>query len=412
MKRHFSNELKMVNSYRKYVKYLCLLSANDYVTMDILANELYTSKSKIYKDIKSMKELVQATKNVTLEVSKKKGIRITGEEQNIRYFISCILLFYQMTYIDYLRKMVNRFYPQQGKFDKLHYLLVDTLISQNLIITGPSMEMLTMECYITIHRILKNKKLTVVLQKEYQQIDLPFEKIEELFDVKLTDNDRICILQFLHNKRVLNSQNESSFQNQYFRDVADQFLETIRDKYNLVFLDNQKIINHVHAMLTYHHWTFRKRTMLVNEIQQNYPFAYEVSCCIIPIAKEVLNYDLMDNEVSRLAVRLVVAMDEITQRKNTIVIVNSASYAELLKFKLRHYFSEKIEFLGFCPEYQIDTLLQNNGKPIELILTTTPLLRKYEIDTLLISPILNPQDINNLNDYFFRSNRSYTKKRD
>ena len=64
-------------------------------------------------------------------------------------------------------------------------------------------------------------------------------------------------------------------------------------------------------MLTYHHLTFRKRSMLVSEIRQNYPFAYEVACRIIPIAQEIMGYHLLENEVSRLAVRLVVAMDEI-----------------------------------------------------------------------------------------------------
>ena len=51
--------------------------------------------------------------------------------------------------------------------------------------------------------------------------------------------------------------------------------------------------------------------MLVSEIRQNYPFAYEVACRIIPIAQEIMGYHLLENEVSRLAVRLVVAMDEI-----------------------------------------------------------------------------------------------------
>lgn len=144
------------------------------------------------------------------------------------------------------------------------------------------------------------------------------------------------------------------------------------------------------------------------EIQQNYPFAYEVACRIRPIAEQVLGYHLLENELSRLAVRLVVAMDEIPQRKRTLVIVDSASYSELLRFKLRHYFSRKIEFLGTCPAYQLEKLLKDSPhQPVELILTTTSLIYSPGIDTLHISPILNQQDINLLNDYFFRNNRSY-----
>ena len=90
------------------------------------------------------------------------------------------------------------------------------------------------------------------------------------------------------------------------------------------------------------------------------------------------------------------------------VIVDSASYAELLRFKLHHYFSRKIDFLGTCPAYQLEKLLKTSSyQPVELILATTSLVYSPGIDTLHISPILNQQDINLLNDYFFRNNRSY-----
>ena len=89
--------------------------------------------------------------------------------------------------------------------------------------------------------------------------------------------------------------------------------------------------------------------------------------------------------------------------------MDSASYADLLRLKLRHYFSREIDFLGTCPAYQLKKMLTASSLPVELILATTAIPFATEIDMLRISPILNQQDINLLNDYFFRNNRSYHK---
>lgn len=393
---------------REIYIYFRLLTSEDYITMDTLANELYTSKTTISKDIHSMLDLVNAIHGVSLKISRKKGIRLQGEEQHIRRLISGILLYYQMQFMDYLHKTVNRFYLQHGMLDKLYYVLVDALLAQNLIITGPSMQLLTMEYFLFFQRKQSHHELTANLDLEYKEIDLPFAKMEELFGIALSEKDRICMLQQLRYKRFLHSPIMQESQNQQMNEVAERFFLDIRETYGFDFAQNPSLRDHIFAMLTYHHLTFRKRSMLVAEIQQNYPFAYEVACRIRPIAEQVLGYHLLENELSRLAVRLVVAMDEIPQRKRTLVIVDSASYSELLRFKLRHYFSRKIEFLGTCPAYQLEKLLKDSPhQPVELILTTTSLIYSPGIDTLHISPILNQQDINLLNDYFFRNNRSY-----
>ena len=393
---------------REIYIYFRLLTCDDYITMDTLANELYTSKTTISKDVHSMPDLVGAIDGVSLKISPKKGIRLQGEEPYIRKLISGILLYYQMQFMEYLHKTINHFYLQHGMLDKLYYILVNALLAQNLVITGPSMQLLTMEYFLFFQRKQSHHELTFNLDLEYKTLDLPFDEMEELFGLPLSEKDRICMFQQLRYKRFLHSSIMQEFQNQQMNEIANRFFLDLQKTYGFDFSHSSSLRDHIFAMLTYHHLTFRKRSMLVSEIRQNYPFAYEVACRIIPIAEEVLGYHLLENEVSRLAVRLVVAMDEIPQRKRTLVIVDSASYAELLRFKLHHYFSRKIDFLGTCPAYQLEKLLKTSSyQPVELILATTSLVYSPGIDTLHISPILNQQDINLLNDYFFRNNRSY-----
>jgi transcriptional antiterminator len=379
--------------------------------MEALSAEMYLSKTTISKDIHSMQDLVNCIPGVSLEISRKYGIRLVGQEECIRQLVSGILLYYQMSFMDYLHKSLNFFYPQHGKLDTLYYLLVDALLAQDIVITGPSMEILAMEYFLLFQRKQMGYELTSNLDVQYKEVDLPVPEMEELFGLSITAKDRISMLQMLRHKRFLTQPMVREERTQRMQEVARRFFDVVSERYGFDFSTNDSIRNHIDAMLIYHHLTFRKRTMLVSEIQQNYPYAYEIAQCIVPIAAEVMDYHLQENETTRLAVRLVVAMDAIPQRKRAIVVVDSASYAELLHFKLSHYFSHKIELCGNCPAYQLETILQKEKEhPIELILTTTALLSQPEMDILHISPILNQQDINLLNDYFFRNNRSYRHK--
>lgn len=403
------NSLPTLAEEREIYLYFRLLTAEDYLTMDTLANELYTSKTTISRDIHSMMDLINAVNGISLKISRKNGIILQGEEQCIRRLISGILLYYQMQFMDCLHKTINRFYAQHGMLDKLYYLLIDALLEQGLVVTGISMTLLAMEYFLFFQRKLAGHELTSNLELEYMEIPLPFQEIESLFGITLTNMDRICMFQQLRYKRFLHSPAMLESHNQQMSAVSQRFFDTIQKEYGFDFRSNPTLQDHIFAMLTYHHLTFRKRSMLVSEIRQNYPFAYEVACRIIPIAQEIMGYHLLENEVSRLAVRLVVAIDETPQRKRTLVIVDSASYADLLRLKLRHYFSREIDFLGTCPAYQLEKMLTASSLPVELILATTAIPFATEIDMLRISPILNQQDINLLNDYFFRNNRSYHK---
>lgn len=405
-----ASDLPSVPEDREIYLYFRLLTAKDYLTMETLSNEMFQSKTTISKDIHSMQQLVHCVEGVTLEISRKKGIRLNGDEQYIRHLVSGILLYYQMQFIDSLHHAISRFYPQHAMLDRLYYLLVDCLLDQDIIITGPSMQIFAMEIFIIFQRKQSGYELTANSDATYREVALPVREMEELFGVLLTQQDRISILQLLRHKRYLNTSTDREEHSLGMQKVANLFLEKVKQDYGFDFEANESLRSHIYALLTYHHLTFRKRTMLVQEIQHNYPYAYEVACCISPFAEDVLGYHLQENELSRFAVRLVVAMDAIPQRKRVLLVADSASYAELVRFKLRTYFSHKIEFCGGCPTYQAEKLLASISPPVELVLATVQLPQPLKIDTLHISPVMNQQDINLLNDYFFRSNHSYCQK--
>ena len=79
------NSLPTLAEEREIYLYFRLLTAEDYLTMDTLANELYTSKTTISRDIHSMRDLINAVNGISLKISRKNGIILQGEEQYIRF---------------------------------------------------------------------------------------------------------------------------------------------------------------------------------------------------------------------------------------------------------------------------------------------------------------------------------------
>ena len=76
-----------------------------------------------------------------------------------------------------------------------------------------------------------------------------------------------------------------------YRSVFD----TIQKEYGFDFRSNPTLQDHIFAMLTYHHLTFRKTFHCwFQKSGKNYPFAYEVACRIIPIAQEIMGYHLLE----------------------------------------------------------------------------------------------------------------------
>lgn len=392
--------------------YLCLrlVSTDDYLTMEELASELLASKTTVSKDVRTIAKFIKRLEGVSLEVSHSRGIRLSGSEEHVRSFIAGFTLYYQTQFGHSLRRAIDRLYPSQGKLDRLYYDLVDALLAQDIVITGPSMEMLAIEYFLMIQRQLAGHIATKTPSAPYKEVALPLPKIEQLFGISICETERIIMLQLLARKRFLTSPIVRERRTMSIQIITQRFLEEVRTRYGFDFTGNDAVREHVAAMITYHHLTFKRSTELVPEIQENYPFAYEIACLIIPLAEEVHGYHLQESEVCRLATRLVVAMDAIPQQWRTIVVVESASYAELLQFKLNSYFNKKLVIVGTYPLYQLNDALMRESDAVDLILTTRSLPPKSDIPVLRISPILSNKDISLINDFLFRNNRSYRPK--
>ncbi len=70
-----------------------MLWSEDYISMSMLSEQLYVSKTTISNTLKELKEIIKKSAGVYLEISHVKGIRIIADEEQKRALISKLIFF-------------------------------------------------------------------------------------------------------------------------------------------------------------------------------------------------------------------------------------------------------------------------------------------------------------------------------
>ncbi len=390
---------------REIYIFIRLLSVRGHLTMEALAEEMFVSKTTVSKDIHRMQELVRCVEGVELEISQKKGLAVLGEEPEVFKLISAILLYYQDQYVDYLERALAGFYGDANVLEELRMLLIDALLEQQVILTARSLYIFTMEIFWLAQR----KKMGFALSRErgtkYAEVRLPVADIEALLEVSFTEVDRVTLLQALVYKRFLSSGPSIEEGRRLNQQVLERYYRLVRQNYGIELSQDEGLREHLIAMLYYANSSFGKKSLLVDEMKRNYPYAYEIAQQIVPIVQDVLHFELKENEIGRLAARLEVILDRTAPKSSAVVVVDSLSYTVLLKFKIQTYFSHKIRLVAVVPTYQLARMQAKNGDAIDLVLTTIPLRENRWKKVIQISPILSQEDISRINDYLYRKKR-------
>ncbi len=111
---------------------LYLLFQKEYITMNKLAEKFYLSKTTVFSEIKKLKQWMDETEGLYLEVSRIKGVKIYGDERVKRYEGSCFSQF------DSLYHLLNEeeiiFYKE--KFKICYQVLKSELIKYHFNISG------------------------------------------------------------------------------------------------------------------------------------------------------------------------------------------------------------------------------------------------------------------------------------
>lgn len=145
----------------------------------------------------------------------------------------------------------------------------------------------------------------------------------------------------------------------------------------------------------------------LNSEHTNYPFAFELANILGKDIEEAYGVSVNEDEIGFLAIHFCGALERLNSSKETsvkalIVCSTGIGTSFLLKSKINAKFKDKIEILDVCAMYQIKTYPEDE---YDLIISTIPLEAKK--DSIVVTPLLNEDDIEQINRYLKYGNDQF-----
>ncbi|UTH12001.1 BglG family transcription antiterminator [Macrococcoides canis] len=366
-----------------------LLKENQEISIKTLVAEFNSNQYEIKACLKTIKAWLERFE-IELIVKKGQGIRLIGEEINIRNAIKFVT---SLSYGENQRDFLKSF------FGIHEYRQVEMIISRyrNRFSEEQRTQFL-LHVLIMLNRLLNNKKVEYKLYKDIQ-IDEIIEEIanrlSEVFVIKIPYAEKYFLNLHLPGQSFKVSEDESISQ------IVNDFIIAMKNEAMIDFQDDIILIN---GLTTHLKTTFFN---LSNNLEINNPLIYEIKTRYPFIYSSVVNsyrnlsdlVKLPESELGYIALHFQAAYErlKINNQKNIIIVCHlGIGISQMLKIKLEQKYSN-IKVLGVIGLNDLPLYLENNE--IDLIITTVE-ITECDIDYVKVSPLLDDDDERILNRYF------------
>lgn len=402
---------------------ICELLLNDYqditVTQSSLADKRYISLSTLKICFNECKHILSKY-NIKIVQYKKNGIKIAGEENQIR---NCIF--------DYIEKNDNF---AQKIFSPSKIISIDEVVSKVLKerkIQIPDSDKTDLCIHIAIAISRNNYKKTIyyptsIVKKidhtfEYKAAKNILEYLYAVMGIDISYNEIYYITQcLLTSKKFFNTTN--SIENLEIKNIVDAILQKIKNELLIDFTDDKYLIDglalHLNIAINRIQFHMNIRNELLNTIKNDYPLAFQMGIIASKVVKSYIKIAVNENEIGYIALHFGAALsrkgiDE--KKKHTIkkVIIACAaglSIAVLLKAKIKEYFHNRLDIADIIPAYSVTP---NHLEKIDYVFTTVPIKNIKSKKIIKINNILQQEDINKIESIVFNNkivNKTYLKK--
>ncbi|UOQ83645.1 BglG family transcription antiterminator [Gracilibacillus salinarum] len=373
----------------------CLTDTSIY--QEELAEELFISLSALKSYLSSVKEKISRY-GLALVTDRFNGIKVTGNEDKIRFCISQYLFNHQSIGV------YNELFPD-NEIKQLKDIILQVLLKNQLKLTDVALENLIIHIEITIRRYLNNRLL------DYQM------KITE--NLKATKEYKVAhdIIQEIRVTLGINIEPEIFYITQhllassrfYSKDIDDQeykrmegmlaaVLEEINKKTSIQLSGDQKLIEgliiHLSISLKRIEYQMNIRNEVLNSIKNNYPLAFQLAAIASNKISELTNLIIDENEIGFLAIHFGLALEKKglnNQKVKKIMIVcgSGVATASLIREKLLNNYGKQVSVVETISlsEFEISLL-----ERVDIVVSTVPI--DIESDKIFtVSPILSYTDL-------------------
>lgn len=377
------------------------------ITQNDLAEEMYISLSTLKMHLNEVKDIL---KKYDLKIAqyKTKGIKISGEENKLRYCIVDIKNIH----------LENEFF--QNLISNINTNLLDDIIKKvlsgrKLQLTDRSQKKLCMYIAIAIQRS-KNNKTVVYPSSLTNKIENTFEYnvakeiVENIYTQLNTDlscSEVYYITQCLLASKKLIDVSEST-NKKHVKNLVNIILKEIYEKLSIDFTNDEYLIDgltlHLNIALTRIQFQMNIRNELLETIKNDYPLAFQMGVIAGKIVEQYDNIKINENEIGYIALHFGAALSrngikENIKAKNIIIVCSSGlGISVLLKAKVEEHFHNRLNVIKVLPGYEVDEKILEN---VDYVLSTVPLKNVSSDKIIRINRMLQKEDVENIENRIF-----------
>lgn len=388
-----------------------LLSTNNPITLEKLADELYVSLSTIKNDLKVVKLTLKDYK-LKIIVKENKGIMIEGKEIDKRFCISQYVLNRENINNDIISESyvskISKFNKVDWKFIK--NILQKQLVEQEFYLADIAFNNLIIHIAIALERIilgnfvpLEDEKIEKLKnEKEYFIAQNIVEILEDILKVNIPESETCYITMHLLGSKLLERDEEQELLHlidDQIKDLILKIIEEIKNKLNIDFNNDNKLIYGLalHLKPTLHRakYNMNIRNPLIDDIKNKYPLAFQIGIVSSNIIEKETSYVINEDEIGYIAMHFGGALErkkKFNEKIKNIAIICSSGIgtANLLLAKLKNSLNINANFIGTYSLHELEKV--KNIKP-DIILTTIPIKEKIGTPVIVVKTILGDEDL-------------------
>lgn len=398
------------NSQEYRVNYLLnkFFNADGYIKTSTLEEELFISRSQLFKDLKEVKDFI-STYNLILENKPHYGLRLKGEEFHYRRCLAnklvskedhiCILGFTVTETLEKVKEIIFKY------FKKGMYKISD-LDEKKLIY----------HIYIMLYRLklgycIKNDVNVLNNQeyrKEYSTVFEIADELQRVFNLEINDAERYFLSVHIESKSRIDEKNSISIEPE-IANLIEDMLSKLKGQRGIDLRNNLdlRIVLSLHMipLTTRIEYDMQLKNPLINEIKTKFLIAWDLAVCAIEVINKKFNVILSEDEIGYFALHFQVALYESKNdiKKNNILIVCSSGKgsSQLLRHIFKDKFDKYIQNILVCNVNEIE---QQELDDIDYIFSTVPL--KSKIPVIQIDHFLENDDLKKIGKVFLNEQSS------
>lgn len=397
--------------------YSLLLSSKESTKISDLEKLLNVSRSTTNNDLKDLRLSLQYL-NISIVSQNSKGLRIVGDEYNIRIF--CIYLLSKVQTDRYIDVLSSFFELHEHVFNYLDQdifniknIVDETEKSADTTYADYAKEYFIVYLFIMLKRVEKGENIYVNLKdqlpgsKEQEIGRIIQKKIESCFFTKIEELEFLGIVRQLQMMTVIN-QKENICNENFLELLGYKLIYRMSDLDNFPYYKDLDLSNllkdHIRPMIFRLRYQSKLENPLLKKIKHEYLNLFNTTKIALNLLEEYFQKKISEDDIAYFTLYFASSREKLgTQlfkpKKVVLVCATGNAISRLLEYRLKKLFL--IEIDAVIAQSNICTYL--NTHECDLLISTVQfndINNFIGTEIVYVEPILTKSDIDRLSQYF------------